>query len=140
MKKKDISRVCEPPSPVYKVCTFLTMLLIRWSTISELNNRHSSGRAVFSSIRVAGGGKREDTSRPRISKKFSMRLRSDEYAGHAIRAIPSLSGQSSTMAPLLGRALSSIRTKVGPTAAAYNLTFGLRTSSRYRIDVTEPGL
>ncbi|GFV14642.1 hypothetical protein TNCV_2586151 [Trichonephila clavipes] len=39
-----------------------------------------------------------------------------------------------------GRALSSIKTKVGPTAAAYNLIMGSRTSSRYRRDVTRPRL
>ncbi|GFW93505.1 hypothetical protein TNCV_47081 [Trichonephila clavipes] len=36
-----------------------------------------------------------------------------------------------------GCALSSFKTKVGPTAAAYNLTMGSRTSSRYRTAVTE---
>ncbi|GFU62674.1 hypothetical protein TNCV_3442761 [Trichonephila clavipes] len=39
-----------------------------------------------------------------------------------------------------GRALSSIKTKAGPTAAAYNLTMGSRTSSRYRTPITEPRL
>ncbi|GFX88231.1 hypothetical protein TNCV_1066471 [Trichonephila clavipes] len=34
-------------------------------------------------------------------------------------------------------ALASIKTKVGPTAAAYNYTMGSRTSSRYRTVVTE---
>ena len=32
---------------------------------------------------------------------------------------------------------SSIKTKVGPTAAAYNLTMGSRTLSQYRAAVTE---
>ncbi|PRD32141.1 UNVERIFIED_CONTAM: hypothetical protein NCL1_21386 [Trichonephila clavipes] len=64
---------------------------IRWSTTAELSNRHSSCRAVSSSIRVAGGGKREDTARPRASQRFSIGLGWGEYAGHAIRAIPSLS-------------------------------------------------
>ncbi|GFS56567.1 hypothetical protein TNCV_4303431 [Trichonephila clavipes] len=41
------------------------------------------------------------------------------------------------MSALWGRALSSIKTKVGPTAAAYNLTMDSRTSSRYRTAVTE---
>ncbi|GFX38594.1 uncharacterized protein TNCV_3475861 [Trichonephila clavipes] len=63
----------------------------RWSTTVELSNRHSSCEAVSSSIRVAGGGKRKDTARPRASQRFSMGLRSGEYASHAIRAIPSLS-------------------------------------------------
>ncbi|GFY24529.1 uncharacterized protein TNCV_1015751 [Trichonephila clavipes] len=44
------------------------------------------------------------------------------------------------MSALWGRALSSIKTKVGPTAVAYNLTMGSRTSSRYRTAVTEPRL
>ncbi|GFV21657.1 uncharacterized protein TNCV_2416731 [Trichonephila clavipes] len=44
------------------------------------------------------------------------------------------------MLALWGRALSSIKTKVGPNAAAYNLTMGSRTSSRYRTAVTEPRL
>ncbi|KFM58913.1 hypothetical protein X975_23235, partial [Stegodyphus mimosarum] len=66
-------------------------LSIRWSTTAELSNRHFSCRAVSSSIRVAGGGKCEDTAPPRASQRFSMELRSGEYAGHAMRAIPSLS-------------------------------------------------
>ncbi|GFV21677.1 uncharacterized protein TNCV_1834551 [Trichonephila clavipes] len=64
---------------------------VQWSTTAELSNRHSSCRAVSNSIRVAGGGKREDTARPRASQRFSMGLRSGEYAGYAIRVIPSLS-------------------------------------------------
>ncbi|GFU00802.1 uncharacterized protein TNCV_4819471 [Trichonephila clavipes] len=115
------------------------MLSIRWSTTAELSNHHSSCRAVSNSIRVAGGGKRENTARPKASQRFSIGLRSGEYAGHAIRAIPSLSRLSSTMSALRGRASSSIKTK-GPTAAAYNLTMGSRTSSRYRTAVTEPRL
>ncbi|GFV08762.1 hypothetical protein TNCV_2488341 [Trichonephila clavipes] len=43
------------------------------------------------------------------------------------------------MSVLWGRALSSIKTK-GPTAVAYNLTMGSRTSSRYRKAVSEPRL
>ncbi|GFS61541.1 hypothetical protein TNCV_4312361 [Trichonephila clavipes] len=42
------------------------------------------------------------------------------------------------MSALWGRALSSIKTKVGPTAATYNLTMGSWISSRYRTAVTEP--
>ncbi|GFX07335.1 uncharacterized protein TNCV_503931 [Trichonephila clavipes] len=72
------------------------MLSIRWSTTAELSNRHSSCRAVSSSIRVAGGGKREDTARLKVSQRFSMGLRSVEYAGYAIRAIPSLSRGTQT--------------------------------------------
>ncbi|GFU42937.1 uncharacterized protein TNCV_3140941 [Trichonephila clavipes] len=116
------------------------MLSIRWSSTEELSNRHSFCRAVSSSIRVAGGGKREDTTRPRASQRFSMVLRSGNYAGHVIRAIPSLSRKSSTISALWGRALSSIKTEVGSTAAANNLTMGSRTSSRYRTAVTEPRL
>ncbi|GFV44534.1 hypothetical protein TNCV_3287161 [Trichonephila clavipes] len=41
------------------------------------------------------------------------------------------------MSALWGRALLSIKTKVRATAAAYNLTMGSRTSSRYRTPVTE---
>ncbi|GFT89348.1 uncharacterized protein TNCV_4386411 [Trichonephila clavipes] len=78
------------------------MLSIRWSTTAELSNRHSSCRAVSSSIRVARGGKREGTARPRVSQRFSMGLRSGEYTGYAIRAIPSLSRYSSTMSVLWG--------------------------------------
>ncbi|GFX46251.1 putative RNA-directed DNA polymerase from transposon X-element [Trichonephila clavipes] len=37
----------------------------------------------------------------------------------------------------MGSALSSIKTKVGPISAAYNLTMGSRTSSRYQTAVTE---
>ncbi|GFX70775.1 hypothetical protein TNCV_1337371 [Trichonephila clavipes] len=59
--------------------------------LSILHYRHSSCRAVFRLKRVAGGGKREDTARPRASKRFSMGLRSGEYAGHAMRTILSLS-------------------------------------------------
>ncbi|GFV40703.1 hypothetical protein TNCV_5054831 [Trichonephila clavipes] len=44
------------------------------------------------------------------------------------------------MSALWGRALSSIKTKVGPAPAAYNLTMGSRISSRYRTAVTEPRL
>ncbi|GFV25060.1 hypothetical protein TNCV_885261 [Trichonephila clavipes] len=44
------------------------------------------------------------------------------------------------MSSLRGRALSSIKTKVGPTHAAYNLTMGSRTSSRCRTAITEPRL
>ncbi|GFV22879.1 uncharacterized protein TNCV_3709191 [Trichonephila clavipes] len=64
------------------------MLSIIWLTTAELSNRHSYCRAVCSSIRGAGGGKREYTARPRASQRFSMGLRSSEYAGHAKRAIP----------------------------------------------------
>ncbi|GFU66350.1 hypothetical protein TNCV_2550991 [Trichonephila clavipes] len=71
------------------------------STIAELSNHHSSCRVVSSSRRVAGGRKRGDTARPRAFQRFSMGLRSSEYAGHAIRAMPSLSA-------LWGRALPSI--------------------------------
>ncbi|GFW35553.1 uncharacterized protein TNCV_2461951 [Trichonephila clavipes] len=69
------------------------MLSIRWSTTAQLSNRHSSCRAVSSSIRVTGGEKREDTARPRASQRFSMGLRSGEYACHDIRSIPSLSSK-----------------------------------------------
>ncbi|GFU46882.1 uncharacterized protein TNCV_640331 [Trichonephila clavipes] len=48
-------------------------------------------KSVSSSIRVAGGGKRKDTTRLRAFQRVSIGLRSGEYAGHAIRAIPSLS-------------------------------------------------
>ncbi|GFS91969.1 uncharacterized protein TNCV_1931401 [Trichonephila clavipes] len=61
------------------------------STTAELSDPHSSCRSVSSSIRVAGGGKHEDTSRLRASQRFSMGLRSGDYAGHSIRTIPSLS-------------------------------------------------
>ncbi|GFW54331.1 uncharacterized protein TNCV_3702921 [Trichonephila clavipes] len=44
------------------------------------------------------------------------------------------------MSALWGRALSSIKTKVEPTAAAYNPTMGSKTSSQYRTAVTEPCL
>ncbi|GFW51327.1 hypothetical protein TNCV_3254561 [Trichonephila clavipes] len=44
------------------------------------------------------------------------------------------------MSALYGRALSFIKTNVGPTAAAYNLTIGSRNSSRYRTAITEPRL
>ncbi|GFU96727.1 hypothetical protein TNCV_839521 [Trichonephila clavipes] len=44
------------------------------------------------------------------------------------------------MSALWGRALLSIKTKVGPTAAAYHRTMGFRTLSRYRTVVTEPRL
>ncbi|GFX13874.1 hypothetical protein TNCV_3421851 [Trichonephila clavipes] len=40
----------------------------KWSTTAELSSRHSSYTADSSSIRVAGGGKREDTARPRASQ------------------------------------------------------------------------
>ncbi|GFT99934.1 uncharacterized protein TNCV_1079731 [Trichonephila clavipes] len=69
------------------------MLSTRWSTTAESSNRHSSCRAVSNSIRVAGGRKREDTAWPRTSQRFSMGLRSGEYAGHAKRAILSLSSK-----------------------------------------------
>ncbi|GFX27272.1 uncharacterized protein TNCV_3340841 [Trichonephila clavipes] len=62
-----------------------------WLTTTELRNRHSSCRAVSSSIRVAVGGKRKDTAWSRASQRFSMGLRSGEYADHAIRLVPSLS-------------------------------------------------
>ncbi|GIY04152.1 hypothetical protein CDAR_233031 [Caerostris darwini] len=41
---------------------------------------------------------------------------------------------------LWGLALSSTKTKVGSTAAAYNLTMGSRTSFRYRAVIIEPHL
>ncbi|GFY05658.1 hypothetical protein TNCV_4403251 [Trichonephila clavipes] len=44
------------------------------------------------------------------------------------------------MSALWGRALSSIKTKVGSTAAEYNLAMGSRTSSQYRTAGTEPRL
>ncbi|GFX37733.1 hypothetical protein TNCV_3115841 [Trichonephila clavipes] len=94
--------------------------------------------AVSSSIRVAGVGKREDKTRPRASQRFSIGLRSGEYAGHAIRAIPSLSRQSLTMSSsMLTCCCRPLKQKVGPAAPAYYLTMGSRTSSRYRTAVTE---
>ncbi|GFT99629.1 hypothetical protein TNCV_115061 [Trichonephila clavipes] len=41
---------------------------------------------------------------------------------------------------LYGDVLSSIKTKLRSTAAAYNLTMGYRTSSQYRTVVLEPRL
>ncbi|GFW45788.1 hypothetical protein TNCV_4495091 [Trichonephila clavipes] len=73
--------------------------------------------AISSSIRVAGG-KREDTRYPQ-SVLFQIVI-------HDVSSV--------------GRVLLSIKTKVGPTAAAHNLTIDSRTSSRYRIAVTEPRL
>ncbi|GFU62353.1 jerky-like protein [Trichonephila clavipes] len=43
----------------------------RWSTTAELSIRHSSCRAVSSSITVAGGGKCEATAWPSILKIFN---------------------------------------------------------------------
>ncbi|GFX18250.1 hypothetical protein TNCV_4305511 [Trichonephila clavipes] len=73
------------------------MLSIRWSTTAELSNHHSSCRAVSSSIRVAGGGKRDDTARPRASQRFSMGLRSvkqsDCYVPGTTLIVPLLIGR-----------------------------------------------
>ncbi|GFU62152.1 hypothetical protein TNCV_2473871 [Trichonephila clavipes] len=66
--KKEKKLYTKPKLPQYS----------RWSTTSELSNRHYSCRAVSSSLRVARGGKREDTARPRASQRFSMGLRSGE--------------------------------------------------------------
>ncbi|GFV38152.1 hypothetical protein TNCV_709751 [Trichonephila clavipes] len=44
------------------------------------------------------------------------------------------------MSALWGRALSSIKTKVGPTVLAYNFTMGSRTSSQYQTAIAEPSL
>ncbi|GFV47666.1 uncharacterized protein TNCV_1708621 [Trichonephila clavipes] len=44
------------------------------------------------------------------------------------------------MSALWGRVLSSIKTKIEPTAVVYNLTMGSWTSSRYRTAVTGPRL
>ena len=89
MKKNDINRVCEPLTYIQSL-HIVTMLSIRWSTTAESSNRHSSCREIFSSIR-AGGGKCEDTARPRVSQRFLMGLKSGEYPSRAIQAIPSLS-------------------------------------------------
>ena len=126
-KKRTLLGYLSHPLTCIQSLHLVTMLLIRWSTTAELSNRHSSCRAVFSSIRVTGGGKRKDTAQPRAFQKFSVGLKSGEYFGYPIRAVPSLSRGSSTMAFLWGRALSSIKTKVEPTAAAYNLTVSSRT-------------
>ncbi|GFT99199.1 uncharacterized protein TNCV_1353681 [Trichonephila clavipes] len=67
------------------------MLSIWWSTTAELSNRHSSCRAVSSSIIVVAGGKRKGTARSRASQRFSIGLRSGECAGQELRTIPSLS-------------------------------------------------
>ncbi|GFU81706.1 uncharacterized protein TNCV_2035981 [Trichonephila clavipes] len=90
--KKDINRYVIPPNLCAKFTPSDHMLSVWWSTTAEFSNRHYSCRAVSSSIRVAGGGNREDTAWPRASQRFSMVLRSSEYVGHAIRAIPSLPG------------------------------------------------
>ena len=66
----------------------------------------------FSSIRMAKGGKPEDTARLRTSQRFSMGLRSGQNDGHPTLPIPFLSRKSSKMAALWGHVLSSIKTKV----------------------------
>ena len=62
MKKRTLIRYVSPPHARIQSLHHVTKLSIRLSTTAELSNRHSSRRAVFSSIRVAGGGKPEDTA------------------------------------------------------------------------------
>ncbi|GFX36965.1 MAM domain-containing protein [Trichonephila clavipes] len=92
----DFKTSSEPSNYTYDFnTTYEPINSTYYRTASTPAQRTTLKLAVSSSIRVAGGGKCEDTVQPRASQRFSMGLRSGEYAGHAIRATPSLSRTSS---------------------------------------------
>lgn len=86
--------VCEYLSAAYTILQRVTTMLSKnWPTnVLDSSNRPSSCRAVCSCMSVSAGGKCLHTACSiRTSQRFSIGLRSGEYAGHSMRAIPSLS-------------------------------------------------
>lgn len=104
------------------------------STTVKPHNRHSTCRAVCKNVRMIRGGKTFTNSTAKgIQQIFNgTKLRRVRWPLHTCYSIT-----FRVFIYLRARALSSIVTKVGPTAKAYNLRVGSRTSSQYQTVVTE---